>query len=320
MKHPFSVRSAFLLALVLVASVLAGSMVYAQRPKVIQLTVDGEEKKVVTDEKTIQAALEVAGYKNLEEAESSQPLSDPVRDQMEVTLRTQKLVQLLVGGESKTVATHAVEVGDLLQEEQVVLDENDQIQPAQSAKLTDGLEVVVDRMEEETRVRQVEVPFSSRTEKTEDMPLGETRVKVAGQQGTRELVTKETRKNGQLIASVVLSDKVVKEPVEEVVLEGTYDPQPRSEKLYTLGQFRFNGVVYYNGYKFTYYSQSVLPGSGLNIPGRHVNADGYVADGDGYIVLAGSAEKGTIFATPFGYMGKIYDRGTTGNHLDVYVQ
>ena len=88
----------------------------------------------------------------------------------------------------------------------------------------------------------------------------------------------------------------------------------------SLSQFMFDGVVYWGGYKFTYYSQSVLPGGGLSIPGRHVNADGYVADGDGYIVLAGSAPKGTVYDTPFGYKGKIYDRGTYGNHLDVYIR
>lgn len=88
----------------------------------------------------------------------------------------------------------------------------------------------------------------------------------------------------------------------------------------SLSQFMFNGVVYSGGYKFTYYSQSVLPGGGLSIPGRHVNADGFVSDGDGYIVLAGSAPLGTVYDTPFGYKGKIYDRGTYGNHLDVYVQ
>lgn len=88
----------------------------------------------------------------------------------------------------------------------------------------------------------------------------------------------------------------------------------------SLSQFMFDGVVYSGGYKFTYYSQSVLPGGGLSIPGRHINADGFVSDGDGYIVLAGSAPLGTVYDTPFGYKGKIYDRGTYGNHLDVYVQ
>ena len=106
--------------------------------------------------------------------------------------------------------------------------------------------------------------------------------------------------------------------VEEETTEVAY--QTPTEKLYSLQQFMFSGVVNWGGYKFTYYSQSVLPGGGLAIPGRHVNKDGYVADKDGYIVLAGSAPKGTVYETPFGYKGKIYDRGTYGNHLDVYIR
>lgn len=90
--------------------------------------------------------------------------------------------------------------------------------------------------------------------------------------------------------------------------------------LYTLEDFLFRGVVNWGGYKFTFYSQQVLPGGGLVVPGRHVNPAGYVSDADGYIVLAGSAPKGTVYETPFGYKGKIYDRGTVGTHLDVYIR
>ncbi len=92
------------------------------------------------------------------------------------------------------------------------------------------------------------------------------------------------------------------------------------EALYTLEEFMFRGAISWGGYKFTYYSQQVLPGEGLAVPGRHVNVAGYVADADGYLVLAGSAPKGTVYETPFGYQGKIYDRGTVGTHLDVYIR
>lgn len=90
--------------------------------------------------------------------------------------------------------------------------------------------------------------------------------------------------------------------------------------IYTLDDFLFRGAINWGGYKFTYYSQQVLPGEGLAVPGRHVNAAGYVSDADGFIVLAGSAPKGTVYDTPFGYQGKIYDRGTVGTHLDVYIR
>lgn len=78
------------------------------------------------------------------------------------------------------------------------------------------------------------------------------------------------------------------------------------------------GIVYHNGNKFSYYSQSVLPGGGLNIPGRHTDG-GFVKDGDGYICVANDGPLGSVISTPWGD-AKIYDRGTSGNHYDVYVE
>ena len=115
------------------------------------------------------------------------------------------------------------------------------------------------------------------------------------------------------------TDKAKREDEERIAAELEAQKSAKTEKLFGLDDFMFRGVVYWNGYKFTYYSEKVLPGRGLRIPGRHVNADGYVADEEGYIVLAGDAPMGSVFETPFGYKGKIYDRGTSGNHLDVYI-
>lgn len=131
-------------------------------------------------------------------------------------------------------------------------------------------------------------------------------------------------KNNQVESYSVENAEVVETPAETQqaieAQETTAAVATSSTKLYSLSEFMFNGVVNWNGLKFTYYSQSVLPGGGLNIPGRHVNADGYVADADGYIVLASSQPLGTVIDTPFGYQGKVYDRGTSGNHYDVYIR
>lgn len=115
------------------------------------------------------------------------------------------------------------------------------------------------------------------------------------------------------------AEKAKREDEERIAAELEAQETAKTEKLFGLDEFMFRGVVYWGGYKFTYYSEKVLPGGGLRIPGRHTNADGYVSDGEGYIVLAGDAPIGAVFETPFGYKGKIYDRGTSGNHLDVYI-
>ena len=77
------------------------------------------------------------------------------------------------------------------------------------------------------------------------------------------------------------------------------------------------GVVNWGGYRFTWYSQKILPGGGLNIPGRHVNGAGFVCDGDGYIVAATAFGHGTTGNSPWGAW-RSYDTGVSGNTVDLY--
>ena len=116
------------------------------------------------------------------------------------------------------------------------------------------------------------------------------------------------------------------EPVaaEEVVEPEVTSHEPSTTAKYSLNDLQYHGVIYWGGHKWTYYSQQVLPGGGLNIPGRHVSSSGYVCDGDGYIVLAAPSSwgnvKGTVYSTPFGAPGKVYDVNAGGDSLDVYTR
>ena len=129
-------------------------------------------------------------------------------------------------------------------------------------------------------------------------------------EATEKRVRKETKK--------------AQKPAQKKVVNKTIKKKASTSAIYSLRDLRFHGVINWGGYKFTYYSQSVLPGGGLKIPGRHINASGYVADGDGYIVVASnpSIPRGTVINTPFGYQGKVYDRcaSCTPNWYDIYTK
>lgn len=90
--------------------------------------------------------------------------------------------------------------------------------------------------------------------------------------------------------------------------------------VYSAAYFRQMGEIYWGGWRWTWYSERVLPGSGLHIPGRHTDGDGYVRDVDGYICVATDAlDHGTVIETPFGGYGKVYDCGCGYETIDVYV-
>lgn len=90
---------------------------------------------------------------------------------------------------------------------------------------------------------------------------------------------------------------------------------------YTPQDLEFQGILYWGDWKWTWYSENVLPGGGLDIPGRYTeNSTGFVCDENGYICLASdSLDKGTVVDTPFGRQGKVYDCGCAADVLDVYV-
>lgn len=81
--------------------------------------------------------------------------------------------------------------------------------------------------------------------------------------------------------------------------------------------FRSQGTTNDGNYDYTWYSQRVLPGGGLNIPGRHVDDDGFVRDESGNLCIAArDLDKGTEVDTPFG-KAVVYDYCPNGN-LDIY--
>ena len=120
--------------------------------------------------------------------------------------------------------------------------------------------------------------------------------------------------------SVRFSSKLVSKlhEIAERDREWLSDHEHTTQPSMTPAEFRKAGVVYYNGYKFTYYSEKVLPGPGLKIPGRHSDGN-FVRDGDGYICVAScDLPKGTVVATPFG-KGKVYDVCRDSGTIDIYV-
>lgn len=103
---------------------------------------------------------------------------------------------------------------------------------------------------------------------------------------------------------------------EEIEAEET--PNISNEMIYTPEYLMVMGVIYWGDYRFTWYSERVLPGGGLDIPGRWSDGN-FVRDGDGYLCVASSdLEKGTVLETPWG-TAKVYDCGCASGTIDMYV-
>jgi murein DD-endopeptidase MepM/ murein hydrolase activator NlpD len=71
------------------------------------------------------------------------------------------------------------------------------------------------------------IPFEVTYEDTSSLYRDETKVKVKGIEGEREVVANVTKQNGREIGRTVLEETVLSEPTTKVVYKGTKEPPPR---------------------------------------------------------------------------------------------
>lgn len=89
-----------------------------------------------------------------------------------------------------------------------------------------------------------------------------------------------------------------------------------SQSSYNSSNFESQGVINWNGTRYTYYSSNVL--YHYRTPEWTAGSDGIYRDSNGYIVVASNdASQGSIVSTPFG-QGKVYDSGCASGTVDIY--
>ena len=72
-----------------------------------------------------------------------------------------------------------------------------------------------------------EIPFNVVYESTSNLYKDESKTKVNGVPGKKEVVAKITRQNGRELGRIILQEEVVSNPVDKVVYKGTKAPPPK---------------------------------------------------------------------------------------------
>jgi hypothetical protein len=140
-----------------------------------------------------------------------------------------RAVTLVVDGDTRTLATDALTVRDLLTEAGVVLDGDDRVVPAEPTFIEDGMTVRVIRVEVRTEAEQREIPFERRTVRDASVPADETRLLEPGITGIEELTYRVTVEDGIEVERQLVRRATLQEPRTEVLLIGVqaeFEPVP----------------------------------------------------------------------------------------------
>ncbi len=211
--------------------ITAGERIAVRFSRPVELTVDGQTSTHWVLATDVQGALREIGAAMgpgfggayADSRLSTSRGADIDRGGAEIAVVTPKtLTFALAGAEPVTQEVPALTVEDALAAVGVQLDENDKVKPARGTQLADGDRVVFTDIEKRERSVEGEVVPAPVT-KVDDKALfqGQTKVVTPGVDGSRDVTYEVTRRNGEVVRRVVLSENVITAPTAEVVHVGT---------------------------------------------------------------------------------------------------
>jgi uncharacterized protein YabE (DUF348 family) len=169
---------------------------------------------------TVGAALEEAGFRIFRADRVFPPLDTPMQPGLHVYILRALPLNIVADGRKYETRTWTETVGELLQEQDLILGPIDRVEPSPNTPLHEGMTVRVIRVTTRDQVEQNPIAFEYRQEPDPTMELDHTFLR-SGEEGIVESVTRITYEDGQEVKRVFLGEQVVKEPADEVFFYGT---------------------------------------------------------------------------------------------------
>ena len=187
----------------------------------VVVTADGITKAVETKGTTVKDALDDMGITLMDGDKVSRELSEKLTNGMTISVSRVKNIKVSDDGKEQSFKVYASNVRLALKELKIELDKEDIINLKPGDKITDGTLIEITRIQYKESVETQSIEYTTVYEDSAEMFSDESQVKTAGVNGEKEIVYRELYKNGEFIEKVASSEKVTKEPVNEVVVRGT---------------------------------------------------------------------------------------------------
>jgi uncharacterized protein YabE (DUF348 family) len=208
----------------LAAGISDGMRVHVLHAKEISLVLNGSLQTVHVIGQTVDDVLEQVNLRAGRHAYLQPSRGAEIKDGDVVEFRRAVSIQLNVDGKSKRVITNAPDVGYLLDSLGVVLRRHDRVEPGIDQALLTGHAVNVTRVRFRRVVEKKEIPFRTITKPSDAIIRGERQIQRSGTPGVHEYVYRVRQENGAEAGKELLEDNRVREPVTQIVLVGTRDP------------------------------------------------------------------------------------------------
>lgn len=138
-----------------------------------------------------------------------------------ITIKRAAPVKVIDGKSEMSYRTWVQNVEDLFVEKNIELGEKDLVSPGLDSKISVNLVINITRVNETDEKEIIKVSFKTVSKDDPNLLKGKQVVETKGVNGEKERVYHLRRENGKLVSKVLISEKVIKQKVDEVIIRGT---------------------------------------------------------------------------------------------------
>lgn len=223
---------------------------------------NGKTTNVKLNGGTVADAVKKAGINAGKNDKIEPAAASPIKNGMKITVTPGYKLTITDNQVIKSIIAYGTTVKDALDGAKITLGPDDIMNVKPEDKLTDGMSIVVDRVVYKESTKNEVVEYSTVYEDTGDLNSGETQLKSEGVNGEKKVTYREKFVNGESAGKEAVSETIISEPVNEVVLSGTASQSGGND--YTSppsgGSTGGSTFIDYNGNEVSY--SNVLYGSG----------------------------------------------------------
>lgn len=213
-----------LVSVILIVTATVTTSALELKLREVKLTDDGMVTVYKTSAKTVESFLkkegiEIEEYDNLNVSLDSEIQN---RKQLEIEIERKTEVKVVIDDKSsKMIVPSTSKISNVIN----MIDKGTNVSYIyngnESDNISPNMEIKLKSKKEETYSTLENIPYNTIYEETENLDEGTEEVKVEGLAGTKEVVTKVVFVGGNEESREVISEKLVVEPVAQVIEKGT---------------------------------------------------------------------------------------------------
>lgn len=201
--------------------IVNGLAITWEQAKEVTISVDGNQSKVWTTETQVKDILKEANIKVSEHDSLVQGLDTKIGADNKIDIQKAFQVSLVDGVNERQVWSTSTTVANFLKQQGIQLNEFDRVENNLKDVITPQSKITVVRVEKVIDVVEDSLDFAIEKKQDASLQKGKQKVVSAGQKGLTTKTYEIVKENGQVVAKNLQSEKVVKEPMKQVVAVGT---------------------------------------------------------------------------------------------------